>query len=113
MAPVPQDGDAAFGDGGRGRPEQLLGYALAERRHALDRNIAPRRSGLGDDLFGLAHGRHQRNLTVFVIVHADAEIDLLRTRIGGIGFDRGQHRIDGTGRQTLEKGLDRRAGLGL
>jgi hypothetical protein len=67
--------------------------------------IALGRLGLEQPALGVAHGGHDRRAPLAIVVDADAEVDLVRPRVGS---DRSHDRVDGVRRCGLE-GLEHRA----
>ena len=83
--------------------DQLLDRAIV-RRDPVDRQIDVRRAALGDRVLHAPHALEQRHLAVVVVVHADAEVDLVRIRIGVKRFADAEYRV---ARRHLDGGQER------
>ncbi|MCY1517210.1 hypothetical protein D9M68_518800 [compost metagenome] len=97
-------GHAAGGDGlALGAEDQALDGVVVGH-DAVDRQVAAGRWGLHHVLLGGLHALEQGQLAVVVVIHADAEIDLVgvgvgckllveaEDRVARRHFDRGEHR---------------------
>lgn len=97
-------GDAPGLERGMFRAEQQALHGGAVVGRAFHRQVGARQRGRGKCDLGLAHGAEQRNAAFFVVVQADAEIDLLRTRVVHEGFDEGEDGVAGIGVDVFEHG---------
>ena len=73
--------------------EHQGGGGFAQAAQPLGHDVRPVRRAPDQVQLGIAHRVEQRNAALGIVVHADAEIDLLRPRIGGELLDGDQHGV--------------------
>ncbi len=75
-----------------GAEHELL-HGLVVDGDAVDRQIARGAHAGGHLVLGAADALQQRQLAAVVVVHADAEVDLARIGVGGVGLRNAEDRV--------------------